>query len=83
MADVDVDQWLEQWVEQHISSAGHVERKAEMHDEAKACAEAARADGISITELKDAANGDLETFLMERQNVAFGASASGVLGDGA
>lgn len=70
MADIDVTQWLEQWVEEHLTSSVHVDRKSEMRDWAKACADDAQANGISIAELKEAANGDLETFLVERQNVA-------------
>ena len=71
MADIDVVQWLEQWVELSLHSLGHVERKAEMHDKAKACAEEAKAAGIPIVELKDAADGDLEAFLVRRQNAAY------------
>ena len=48
MADIDVVQWLEQWVELNLHSQGHVERKAEMHDQAKACAEQAKGAGVSI-----------------------------------
>ena len=70
MADIDVVQWLEQWVELNLHAQGHVERKAEMHDQAKACAEEAKAAGIPIVELKDAAEGDLEAFLVRRQNAA-------------
>ncbi len=70
MAGIDVVQWLEQWVELNLHSQGHVERKAEMHDQAKACAEEAKAAGIPIVELKDAAEGDLEAFLVRRQNAA-------------
>lgn len=70
MAGIDVVQWLEQWVEMNLHAQGHVERKAEMHDQAKACAEEAKAAGIPIVELKDAADGDLEAFLVRRQNAA-------------
>ena len=70
MAGIDVVQWLEQWAELNLHSQGHVERKAEMHDQAKACAEEAKAAGIPIVELKDAAEGDLEAFLVRRQNAA-------------
>ncbi len=70
MADVDVAQWLEQWVEEHLAARRHVERKAEVHDGAKACAEEARSAGISLAEIKDAADGDLELYLLQRQNAA-------------
>jgi hypothetical protein len=68
MADVDVDQWLEGWVENNLTSPGHVKAKAEMRDKAEACAVEATADGISIAELKEAAGGDLEQYLVDRQN---------------
>lgn len=68
MADVDVDQWLEGWVENNLNSPEHAETKADMRDQAEACAVAATADGISIAELKEAAGGDLEQYLVDRQN---------------
>ena len=70
MAGIDVVRWLEQWLELNLHSQGHVERQAEMHDQAKACAVEAKAVGIPIVELKDAAEGDLEAFLLRRQNAA-------------
>ena len=70
MADVDVAQWLEQWVEEHLDDSRRVGRKAEVHVQAKACAEEARSAGISIAEIKDAADGDLEAYLLQRQNAA-------------
>ena len=69
MSNVDVAQWLEQWVETNLTHHAHVSLKAEMHDQAKACVEEAVAVGISVVEVKDAADGDLETYLMERKNV--------------
>ena len=68
MADVDVDQWLEGWVENNLNAPGHVQAKAEMRDQAEACAVAATSDGISIAELKEAAGGDLEQYLVDRHN---------------
>ena len=38
MADVDVDQWLEGWVENNLTAPGYVEAKAELRDQAEACA---------------------------------------------
>lgn len=66
---VEVEQWLEQWVEAHINTPGHVRTKAEMHDAAKACAEEAKAASISVAEIKASADGDLEAYLVERQNI--------------
>lgn len=41
-----------------------------MRDQAEACTAAATSDGISITELKEAADGDLEQHLVDRQNAS-------------
>ncbi|KQQ11506.1 protein of unknown function [Methylorubrum extorquens] len=68
IADVDVDQWLEGWVENNLTSPGYVEAKAEMRDQAEACAVAAKSEDISIAVLKEAAGGDLEAYLLDRQN---------------
>ena len=68
MADVDVDQWLEGWVENNLNSTDAAEVKADMRDQAEACAVAATTDGISIAELKEAAGGDLEQYLLDRQS---------------
>ena len=71
MADIDAQQWLEQWVESNLDAHEHAERKSDMRDQAKACAEEAQADGISIAELKGAAGDDLEIYLVRRQNAAY------------
>ena len=42
MAVIDVAQRLERWVELNLQSREHMECGAEMHDQAKACAEGAR-----------------------------------------
>ncbi|GEL42272.1 hypothetical protein MEX01_28630 [Methylorubrum extorquens] len=68
MSDVDVDQWLEGWVENNLTAPGYVEEKAAMRDRAEACAVEATSEGISIAELKEAAGGDLEAYLLDRQN---------------
>lgn len=68
MADVDVDQWLEGWVENNLTAPGYVEAKAAMRDQAEACAVEATSEGISIAELKEAAGGDLEAYLLDRRN---------------
>lgn len=70
MADIDVDQWLEGWVENNLNFPDHSETKADMRDQAEACAVAATTDGISIAELKEAAGGDLEQHLLDRQNAS-------------
>lgn len=66
MADLDVDQWLESWAETTFRRPAGAHDKADLREEAKRCAAAAEAAGIPIVELKAAAGGDLETFLLER-----------------
>ena len=66
---VDVEQWLEQWVEDHLDASGHATKKADMHDRAKACVEDAKAAGISVADIKQASDGDLEVYLVSRQNI--------------
>jgi hypothetical protein len=61
-------EWLEGWVNGNLNLPGHQEKKAAMRDGAAACAEQAKAAGISIAELKEAAGGDLEIYLLDRQN---------------
>ena len=68
MADVDVAQWLEQWVEENLTARRHVDRKAEIHDQAQACAAEARSAGIALAEIEEAADGDLDVYLQRRQN---------------
>jgi hypothetical protein len=60
--------WLERWVEENINSPGYVQDKASMRDQAGTCAVQATAAGITIAELKEAAGGDLERYLVSRQN---------------
>jgi len=60
--------WLENWVEEHLGVPGYAEDKAAMRECAKLCAADAIAAGISISQLKEAAGGDLEAYLLEQQN---------------
>jgi hypothetical protein len=78
VADVDVDQWLEGWVENNLNAPGYVREKADMRDQAEACAVEATSEGISIAELKAAAGGDLEEYLVGRQNALTDAEAKRV-----
>ncbi len=68
MARTDARQWLEQWAANHLGHSSHVEAKAEMHDPAEACVAAAREAGFSVADMKEAANGDVEVYLMRWQN---------------
>lgn len=68
MPNPDAQEWLTSWVEKNIRSPGHVDRKASMREEAEACAQAGVAAGVSIAALKQASGGDLEKYLVARQN---------------
>ena len=68
MARIDAQKWLTNWVCENINSPRHVKRKASMRDEAEACAQEAGAAGLSIADLKIASGGDLEDYLVNRQN---------------
>lgn len=67
MSDISVRSWLERWAAVRLDTPGYAARKADMRTDAEACAHEAQDVGISIAELKAAADGDLEIFLMDRQ----------------
>ena len=67
MSDTTPRDWLEEWASIRLDKPGYAARKADMRLDAEACAHEAETMGISIAELKEAAGGDLETFLMDRQ----------------
>jgi hypothetical protein len=68
MNHMDIGEWLELWCDENINATSRIEKKSQMRDFAEKCAEAAEAADIKITELKKAAGGDLETYLMNFQN---------------
>jgi hypothetical protein len=65
---LDAKQWLQDWAERNLAAPGYVETKSSMREQAKACAADALAAGLSIAQLKEAAGGDLEIYLGDRQN---------------
>jgi hypothetical protein len=62
------EEWLEQWVEENLNSPVYVDSKSIMRDQAAACMEEAKAAAHSIADIKAAAGGDLETYLVRQQN---------------
>ena len=68
MADVDVDQWLEGWVENNLKPCHPSAGSPPLSDPAAACAADAAAAGIGPVDLKRAAGEDLATYLRARQN---------------
>jgi hypothetical protein len=65
---VDPADWLRQWTERNLPPPNGAPDKASVRDAARTCAEDAASAGISIAELKQAAGGDVETYLVHRQN---------------
>jgi len=64
---INAEEWLQGWVAKNLTP-GYVDAKAEMQDEAKTCVADAEAAGITIAQIKEAAGGDLETYLVRQQN---------------
>ena len=64
----DIADWLTQWTADNLDPNGRAEEKAELHDEAKRCVEAGEAAGYTVQQIKDAAQGDVERYLMNAQN---------------
>lgn len=64
---MDAREWLAKWADDNINSPGYAEDKAGMQADAVVCAADAQAAGFWIAQLKEAANGDLETYLLQQQ----------------
>jgi hypothetical protein len=65
---VDPEKWLDLCVGEHLIVPVFVSDKDAMRDAAKECIVGALDAGISILQLKGAAGGDLEAFLLKRNN---------------
>lgn len=68
MAEQNVEEWLEAWIEENIQTPGYHDNKAHMKVDAAQCREQAKAEGISELALVEAAGGDLEAYLLREQN---------------
>jgi hypothetical protein len=64
----NVTEWLEAWVEENINSPMYYEEKSVMTNDAKACLAHAQEAGFSAKDVQEAAGGDLEQYLLDRQN---------------
>ena len=67
MDDLDAKVWLNAWVEENFADPSLREGRVDMAREAELCRGAAEAEGISRAALDDAAGGDLQQFLLDRQ----------------
>ena len=68
MIEQDVDGWLESWAEENLQTPGYYENKEHMRGDAAQCREHAKKEGIAEAALLQAANGDLEAYLLKEQN---------------
>ncbi len=68
VAEQNVVEWLEAWIEENIQASGYHENKAHMKIDAAQCREQAKTEGISELALIEAAGGDLEAYLLREQN---------------
>ena len=64
----DIADWLTQWTAQNLDPSAHAGEKAELHDAAKRCVEEGEAAGFTVQQLKEAAQGDVERYLLNAQN---------------
>ena len=69
MGTVNVEDWLEDWVDENLQSPAYQENKSAMASEAASCRQDAATDGLTDANLTGAAGGDLEAYLLRRQNV--------------
>lgn len=67
MATVDVDQWLEGWVENNLHGHGAMRTEAETAGWADRCLADAADAGIASDELTKASGGDLASYLADRK----------------
>lgn len=65
---IDASEWLESWVDGNLHEPLYQENKSAMAGYARTCRSDAKAAGISSQALVGAAGGDLEGFLLDRQN---------------
>jgi hypothetical protein len=68
MAEVDVDDWLEEWVNENMQTPVFQENKSAMAHDAATCRRDAESAGILMNDLDAAAGGDLEEYLLRQQN---------------
>lgn len=68
MAQENPRDWLDNWAKEYLVTPAHVTKKSDMRALAAACARDADAAGIHVIDLKMAAEGDLELYLVGKQN---------------
>ena len=64
----NAEDWLEEWADENIQTPGYSDTPSSMANDAKQCREEAKAAGIAEADLLEAAEGNLETYLLKHQN---------------
>jgi hypothetical protein len=64
----EISKCIQAWVNANITSRAHEEDKVQMVQEADNLKTHALAEGFTLEELREACNGDILAFLMDRQN---------------
>jgi len=68
MSPDDVEEWLENWVDENLQTAGLRDKSSSMSSETERCRADAKIAGISDKDLMAASGGNLEEFLLSEQN---------------
>ena len=64
----EISKCIQEWVDANIKSRAHEEDKVQMVQEADDLKTHALAEGFTLEQLREACNGDILAFLMDRQN---------------
>ena len=64
----DIAEWLDDWVDENLQTPGYQEHPSDMAVATEQCRAEARAAGIAEADLVAAAGGNLEKYLLGRQN---------------
>ena len=68
MADVNVEEWLANWIEENLKSPQYYSSREDMGGEVALCRADALQAGITTNALNEAAGGNLEAYLLDAQN---------------
>lgn len=68
MDEEEIESWLEDQIEEIINVPQYHEHKSEMASEAAELKANAELAGISLSQLKSACEGDIEAYLLRKQN---------------
>lgn len=63
-----INDWLDDRIQEIITTPGIHKRKADFRDEAKTLVEEAERESFTVAEIKEACGGDVERYLLDQQN---------------